>query len=758
MPVNISRLRLWFATAAIVLVAVVAGFYFYGRMRVRRAIGEVPRHLGINIEQSTQGFTLSKSEGGHTLFTVHASKAVQYKESGKAELRDVSIIVYGRQANRYDQIYGADFEYDPRSGDVAAKSEVHIDLEGNAEGPLTADQTPPPELKNPIHLKTSGLLFNAKTGLARTAEAIEFRVPQANGSAVGASYDSKAATLTLDSNIVVHSTDASAASIVARHGVITKGPNRAMLQDVRMTSNTGSFAGSQLTVYFRDDNTIEHMTATGDVRAVSTGKNTHELRAAAAEAWVDARNSLRTATFSGNVSLNASGEQPMSGTAGKLTVDFGPHNRAGKVRAANGVKLLQQPGSKDSHPVEISAAAIDFQVQNGRALQQAITSGPAQVTVLPVPGASGQNAAQTVASAGRFEARFNRQNRIEHVTGMPNVKVVSTAPGQPPKTSTSDRLDVTFNPRGNISAMLQEGHFHYSEPATGTAGERTAWADHARYTPEDEALLLTGSPRIIDGGMTISADTLRLFRRSGNLVASGDVKTTYSELKPQPGGALLASSDPIHVTAPEMRATRSAGTALYYGGARLWQGSSIVQAPSIEFDQRNRKILAQPSTPRVPGAVTTTFVQQDRNGKMTPVSVCSTSLAYLDSERRARLEGGVVVRGADATVTADRADVYLQAKGKNFPASTSPGPSQIERIVAEGHVNIQEPNRRATGETLVYTASEGKFVLTGGSPSIFDAERGKITGGSLTFYNRDDRVVVESSNSSPTVTQTRVAK
>jgi len=34
----------------------------------------------------------------------------------------------------------------------------------------------------------------------------------------------------------------------------------------------------------------------------------------------------------------------------------------------------------------------------------------------------------------------------------------------------------------------------------------------------------------------------------------------------------------------------------------------------------------------------------------------------------------------------------------------------------------------ANSQTLVYTASDDKFVLTGGPPSIFDAERGKITG------------------------------
>src|SRR5512142_3342826 len=119
--VNVPRLRLWFAAAALALVAVVAGFYIYGRMRVRRAIAEVPRQLGINIQQSTQGFTFSKSEGGRTIFTVHASKAVQYKQTGRAELADVNIVVYGRQSNRFDQIYGSDFEYDPQTGDISAK-------------------------------------------------------------------------------------------------------------------------------------------------------------------------------------------------------------------------------------------------------------------------------------------------------------------------------------------------------------------------------------------------------------------------------------------------------------------------------------------------------------------------------------------------------------------------------------------------------------------------------------------------------------
>lgn len=759
MSLNPHRLRLWLATAAILLAALVAGFYFYGRMRVRRALKEVPKNLGLNIQQSTQGFTLSKSEAGHTLFTIHASRAVQYKEGGKAELRDVSIVVYGRQSNRYDQIYGDDFEYDPRSGEVTAKGDVHIDLEGNANGPLNLDQAPPPELKNPIHVKTSGLSFNAKTGLASTRQRIEFRVPQANGEAVGAGYDSKGATLTLESNIVVHSTGESATTITARHGVITKGPSRAVLDGVHVARDTGSFASNQLTVYLRDDNTIERMLAAGDVRADTKGKTATEVRSQRAQAWITARNALTAAEFSGNVQLNSTGEQAMQGTAGKVTVSFAAQSRADKVVASDGVKLLQQPArGKAAHPVEIAAATVDFLIKDGRTLQQAVTGGPAQVTVLPLAGASGQDAGQTVATAGRFHASFNRQNRIDHLTGTPDAKVVMSSPGQPNKTSTSDALEVTFNPSGAIASILQDGHFHYTEPAGPGGNDRAAWAEHARYTPADEILALTGAPRVVDGGLTTTAEAVRLDRRSGDAAATGGVKSTYSDLKARPGGALLASSDPIHVTAPSMRAMRGSGLAVYSGGARLWQGSSIVQAPVIEFNRPEGRLVAKTSAPGATGgAVTTTFVQQDQHGKLTPVNVGSARLTYLDHERKAQFEGGVVLRSADTTVTAEKADVYLQARGQ-AAASGQPGPSQVERIVAEGQVNIQQPNRRATGQKLVYTASDGKFVMTGGPPSIFDAERGKITGGSLTFFNRDDRVVVDSSNSSPTVTHTRVVK
>src|SRR5581483_6954005 len=160
---SIARLRRWFAAAAILVCVVVAGFYFYARHRVQNALKQIPGKINIAIQQSAEGFTISKSDQGRTLFTLQASRAVQFKQGRRAELHHVAITFYGQDASRFDQIYGENFEYDPQSGNVTSKGEVSIDLQANPQGAVHPDQTPPKELKNPIHLKTMDLVFNQKT-------------------------------------------------------------------------------------------------------------------------------------------------------------------------------------------------------------------------------------------------------------------------------------------------------------------------------------------------------------------------------------------------------------------------------------------------------------------------------------------------------------------------------------------------------------------------------------------------------------------
>jgi lipopolysaccharide export system protein LptA len=242
---------------------------------------------------------------------------------------------------------------------------------------------------------------------------------------------------------------------------------------------------------------------------------------------------------------------------------------------------------------------------------------------------------------------------------------------------------------------------------------------------------------------------MKVNRKSGDISADGNVKSTYSDLKPQPNGALLASGDPIHVTARSVVAHKDPGAAVYTGGVRLWQQANVVEAPSVEFDRNHRSVEAHASGAK---KVTTTLIQVGSKGQTKPLTIISGSLTYKDDDNKVHFGDGVVGRVDDMVLTAEQMDAFREAGGASETAA------KIDRIVAQTHVVITQPGRKANGELLTYTAADDKFVLSGGIPSIFDAERGKITGVSLTFFRRDARVLVEGNNTAPAVSQTPVAR
>src|SRR6201993_5437825 len=203
MPLKVYRLRRLLALTAVLLTLVVAGMYFYARSRATNVLKQMPGKIGYDIKRTASGFQFSKSDGKRTLFTIQASDVKEFKLRGNAELHNVSIVLYGRDSSRFDQIYGDDFAYDPKSGDVTAKGDVQIDLVANPAGLESPDQSAPKDLKNPIHLKTRDLVFNKDSGNAVTTARVEFRPPQASGWAVGVTYAGRTNTLTLSSQIYV---------------------------------------------------------------------------------------------------------------------------------------------------------------------------------------------------------------------------------------------------------------------------------------------------------------------------------------------------------------------------------------------------------------------------------------------------------------------------------------------------------------------------------------------------------------------------
>jgi lipopolysaccharide export system protein LptA len=595
-------------------------------------------------------------------------------------------------------------------------------------------------------VEASDLQFNSKNGNASASGRVAFKTSQAEGSAEGIRYVAKTGTMTLLSAIVINVVNPHPARLNAARAVITKNPRQIVLSQPRMFREGRRLQADHATLLLRDNNTVDRILAEGNVESEIRGASPARARAERAELFLTGeQNRLETAVLSGNVQLASEGDRPAEAAAGRVTLHFADQQVLETVHAEEGVKLAQKKmGTTDAQDVEMAAPAMDFVVKDGHRLQSAVTSGPPEI-VITQPGAS----QRTVVTAAKFVATFAERNRLATLHGEPDARIVSSKPGEPDRVSSSQSLDVGFRPEGGIASIVQQGDLTYVD------GTRKAWAARATYTPADQMLVLNGSPRVVDSGMTTTAQVIRMNRGTGDALADGDVKTAYTELKAQPDGGILASADPIHVTSRSMTAHHSPGVAVYTGNAVLWQNANVVQAPALEFDRDHRTLNAKG---RVGQPVSTVLVQPEKNGRATPVTIKSAHLTYRDADRRIELDGGVTVMGGDTTMTAQQMTVFLAARTAAQSTTDRARPGQVEKIVAQNRVVIAQPARHATGEKLVYTADDEKFVLTGGPPSIFDAERGKITGDSLTFYKRDGRVLVEGKETSPTVTKTQVAR
>jgi lipopolysaccharide export system protein LptA len=603
-------------------------------------------------------------------------------------------------------------------------------------------------------------------------------------------YIGKTNTLTLESHIHLAVSGPQAGVIHAEHGVITNEPRVIVLDHPHFDHAVTAMQADQATFYLGPDNSVQRVVATDHVVAQtkpSAADSSAPMHARADHAeflLTEKQNLLQTGTLTGHVHLEQEGPQPMQGDAGRVILDYAGKNELQMVHALDGARLFQkaaqQTTAKSSNPTsgpqdfELTAPVIDFKVVNGRLIEHAVTSGTAQITT----SSPDSPASRTVVTAGKFDGQFSTdggKNRLTTLHGAPNARIVNSVPGQPDRVSTSDSVVAAFLPEGGIQSITQQDNVVFTDNQPPEK-RMQAWARTARYTPADQMLVLTGSPRIANGSMITTANSVRINRATGEALAQGDVKSTYSDVKEQPDGALLASSSPIHVTALSMTAHNMPSTALYSGNARLWQDANIIEAPTIQFDRDRRFVTAQGTAAQ---PVQTILVQQSKvqrekaqpekklagqsgggqkSADSGPISITAMKLTYADSERRVHYEDHVFAKGTDFTATASTADAYLRPRTQTSANQSVSGLGQLDHMVAETNVVITEPNRHADGQKLVYTASDDKFVLTGGPPSIFDAEQGKITGVSLTFFRSDDRVLVEGEASTPVVTQTRVAR
>jgi len=346
-----------------------------------------------------------------------------------------------------------------------------------------------------------------------------------------------------------------------------------------------------------------------------------------------------------------------------------------------------------------------------------------------------------------------------------------------------------------VESAVQRGHATLVElqPATTPGGapvKTTATANLVSFEGSSGNIELTGgTPRIQQQDSSLSAATIDFNRTTGDANAAGGVKATYDQPAAGPMAKNVAG-DAIHVAADRATLNHGKDTTTFFGSAhenaRLWDGPNSILAPAIEVSRTRQLLTAQGAA----SGVTAPFVDAGDHapGSIAPgksgnavsptasgvLKVVSSSFAYSGGERKASFNGDVTASSQSGLLRANSLDVYLtpQASGTSAKAdrANTPAPplsvglvgpsGQVDRIIATGRVSLRQGDRKATGEKLVYTTADGKFVLTGSSafpPRVTDPAHGSVTGASLIFNNRDDSVIV-SRGQSATVTDTRTSK
>lgn len=785
------------------LVMVIVAFLGYAHYRTHRFLSELPAKLGIDVTRETDAFTLSQSLGGRTIYTIHAAKALQHKD-GKYTLHDVGIVVYGKNSDRADRIYGSEFEYDQKEQVATATGEVHLDLQAPAPtgakgrrdyaagGEVAGGKQPEPG-DHIIHVKTSGLVFMQKLGVAATDKEIEFQYGGMTGHAMGADYSSDSGVVVLHSAVkIVGLQHGQPATLTAARAELNRPARQVVLTQAKYVLVGGAKAGvgqtveaEQMIVHLREDGSAERMEAEGAVTL--TDGDGGRVVAPRGDVLLNAESRPQSAVLTGGVRYAADGAlRQGQGESAQAKALFDKAGRLQHVVLTGTVKLHERVRTSNAASApwnerDLNAGTVELALVADKAgkaqLQDAKASGDARLKVVSPTGKPGQASSSDLAG-DVLKAHFVpvggvRRLSVVNGTGHTTLRRVSAAGAV--NTSSGDALEVHFKPSAShgasttdeISTAVQEGNVEMTQTPAKKLGsaslpqEERATAARAVYDGSTQQLILTGGVQLTDAGSQLLADRVAMEQKTGDAEADGAVKASY-----QLSGD---EREPVHVLASRAVFQHGAGQAIFYGvaghPARLWQGGSQVEAPVLQFDQKEKRLVAHGNGQGTAMAVRTVLVSAGNTkagagklgaGKAQVARVASRELTYSDATRQADFTGGVEVENADGRMRGQEAVVYLQSAavnqaGKKTASVKAPAGQSafmgggVERIVATGNIEIDQTGRRATGERVVYTASDGMFVMTGTAaapPRIVDDARGTITGTSLRFHAGDESVMI----------------
>jgi lipopolysaccharide export system protein LptA len=691
-------------------------------------------------------------------------------------LQDVWITIYGHDGSRNDNIHTRECNYEPSTGNVVCEGDVQIDL---------ASATPAsgkPADKD-LQVTTRNLSFNRESGDATTTAPVQFRFPQGTGHSDGMTYSSQKEIVRLAHNVqldLAASDKSGGLPVTATGGSMEISRNdRLVVLDAPANVRQGGreISADKISIELDADFRARHAIARGHPQVTSTDPRGKSIaNATQFDLFVNSDGWIERVVAGGSV--EGSREAPGSTdhfTAANVVVNMTPqHNLLREMTAAGNVKATSRMGT-ESREIETESLLATFgpgQHEGQQAIQTVSTLAPGTIET--------KSAEETTTlHAKRFVAQFASTGHLDTLQGHGGATVTRKIGSAPPQIIRAAELAAKFSPDGEWQTLDESGDVHFQQ------ADRQASADRANIVRSTELILLDGSPVLTDSMSRTTAKNVSINQKSGDIRATGGVLSTY--FPSAQNSAMSLGSGPGHISAETLTGSTTSGHVTYLGHARLWQGDSVLEANQIEIWRDEKKLQAtgsvvanfpQASAAAQPSAQPIAKPSPTRSATIAPGTpsgptlwqIRAPMLTYWGDTGKAHLETGVTADSQQGSMQSRTLDVFLTPAAPPKPGSSAPASArppgqqppaegrQLDHALALGGVTVRQADRRGSADQAEYTASDGRFVLSGGKPTIIDASADTTTGHSLTFFVANDTILIDSQEGSRTLTKHRVEK
>lgn len=791
------RLSLLLAVAAIFISAAV-GYTLFLRMRkARHAHLQPPPAIKPGLDAiSPTGWRWKKSdpESGKPIVVAEAESAQATHDPSTFEIHGLAMRLYDKAATAYTYIKSDRALFDERSG--LLKSEGAVTIVMNV--PADQDAANRDLVAKRVHVQTSGVTYETKSGKATTEQPASFVFSEGDGHCVGADYDPSTKVLHLKSQVALDwighgpamnkmhieagdlvykeaeekiyltpwsKMQRQSTVIQAKASVITLEEDYAESQDGKGSAVPGSkkthlhqidsehafgsddrdgrhtdYSADKMTALFDEAGNLVNIIAENNARVVA---NQEDARNTVTSNRADLRFAVTTKETNGEPVQESDLHLVLAD--GNAAAESVPLPRTGvaiaetRILRSEHLELELKPGGKDIQEIRTSSKAqLEFKPNRPDQSHRLIDASRIRV----------------IYGQGSYVDTFLAWNAAIH-TDKPVSNVRASAdttkkPGAapPPALTWSDELKAKFTPNTNQVAIVeQNGHFRYEE------GVRRATAERALLEQTINRMTLNGAARVSDDTGSAIADTIIMNQANGDMDAIGHVLSTHQPNKNQkPGTSMLDDSRTMQAQADRMQ-TRENNTIVHYEGhVVMWQGANRLSANKIDVDRDSQSLYASGNV--VSELVDNKSVQNDTTANGNSIAsaasdppiftmIYAPELKYRDDTRIALYTGVVKLKREKMTVASTELQAFLTPKTQDNDDQSS-----LDHAIATGNVTVSQvlPDNRTrvgTADRCEYYTKNSKVVLNRGAPQVIDSYKGLTKGAQLTYFSDDDHLIVE---------------